>query len=54
MLAIVRTEDEINQILNWACEGKDDGSHYPGMSYEDGLVAMYDWLIGQIDERPDG
>ncbi len=50
---IVRTDEEVNRVLNWAAEGEDNGTHFKGMSYEQGIKAMYDWLIGMIDEAPD-
>jgi len=52
MNTIVRTQDEIDKQLNLAVEGIDEGSKYPGMSYEEGIQNMYDWLIGQIDDAP--
>lgn len=51
---IVRTDDEIKRVLNWAREGQERGSHYRGMKYEDGLLDMLDWLTDRdadpIDE----
>lgn len=52
MFTIKRTEDEINAQLNKAAEGVNDGSAYPGMSYEDGITAFWDWVTGQTDEPP--
>lgn len=49
---IVRTEEEINKVLDKAIEGINEGSEYPGMSYEEGIQVMYDWLVGNIDENP--
>lgn len=49
---VKQTEEEINEVLNWAAEAQDDGSKFPGMTYEDGVKAMYDWLTGDGD-RPD-
>lgn len=51
---IVRTEDEINEQLNLAAEGQDSGSKYPGQSYEDGIRAMFDWLVGDTEDTPLG
>lgn len=50
---IVRTEEEINKLLQWARE-LDSGhqSHYRGMTYEQGIIAMYEWLIGDSDDSP--
>ncbi len=51
---IVRAEAEIEEQLNWAQQGVDKGSHYSGQSYEEGMLAMWFWLIGDIDDCPDG
>ena len=51
---IVRSRDEIDEVLNWASEALENGPHYPGQSYEDGLMAMYDWLVGHTDDDPRG
>jgi len=41
---IKRTRKEIDDVLNKAFE-TEDNSKFWGMSYEEGLIAMYDWLI---------
>lgn len=33
-MKIVRTETEIVRVENWAVEGIDEDTRYPGMSYE--------------------
>ena len=43
------TEERVNKVVDWCWKGP----HYPGMSYEDGVRAAIDWLVGQIDEAPD-
>jgi hypothetical protein len=48
---ITRTEKEINDQIQKALDGQ-DSSAYPSMSYEQGMLAMYDWLIGQSDDLP--
>ena len=53
MYKIVRSDEEINRVLNWAGEGLDQGAHFPGMSYENGILNMLDWLNGDSDEAPD-
>lgn len=50
---IVRTEDEVARVENWAVEGFDEGSHFPGMSYEEGILDTIQWLRGDIDDAPD-
>lgn len=51
---IKRTDAEINEQLNKAADGINDGSQYPGMSYEDGIQAFADWLFGDSNEKPFG
>lgn len=49
---IVRSQEDINIVLDKAMEGIEEGSVYPGMSYEEGIQAMYDWLVGNTDDTP--
>jgi len=49
----VRTEEEIARVENWAHEGLNRGSHYPGMSYEQGILNVLEWLRGDDDHAPD-
>lgn len=49
---IVRTDAEIDEQLNIAADGINDGSQYPGMSYEDGIQAFADWLFGYTNDKP--
>ena len=51
---IVRSKEEIDRVLDWAIEGQDQGSRFPGMSYEDGIRETIDWLTGYSDDAPDG
>lgn len=48
---IVRNKKEIEAQLNLAEETKDQ-SRYFGMSYEQGMIAMYEWLTGETDSLP--
>ena len=50
---VVRTEDEIARVENWAIEGFDEGTRYPGMSYEQGIMDTLLWLRGDNDHAPD-
>lgn len=52
MYSIARSDKEIDDVLNWAFEGMDQGSHYPGMSYEQGIEAALNWVTGQNDDNP--
>ncbi len=50
-MEIRRTDDEIHNVLDWCLEN-DGRSHYPGMSYEQGVEAALLWVTGQNDESP--
>lgn len=50
---IVRSEEEIARLENWAAKGFDEGSHCPGMSYEQGIMDTLSWLCGDTDVAPD-
>lgn len=52
MRTIVRSDKEIDDVLNKAAEGIEDGSVYPGMSYEQGIQAFADWLFGDTGDEP--
>lgn len=53
MYEIKRTAEEIDRVMNWAAEGVDEGSHYPGMSYEDGIRNAIEWIVGDQEDAPD-
>jgi hypothetical protein len=46
------TPKDLAELLDWVHEGLDGGSHYPGMSYEEGIRDIIDWLEGR-GSRPD-
>ena len=48
----IRSEEEIANVENWAVDGVDEGSHYPGMSYEQGIVDTLQWLRGDTEHAP--
>lgn len=48
----VRTLEEISKQQDLCQEGREMGSKYPGMSYEDGILTTIDWLLGETDEKP--
>ena len=50
--SIARTDDEIDEQLNKAADGIEDGTQYPGMSYEDGIQQFWLWLTGETEEKP--
>lgn len=48
-----REEEEFDDVINTAYEIKDEvGSKWPGMSYEDGVIAALEWAKGERDEHP--
>jgi len=49
---IVRTQKEINDVLDTASELIEEGGRFPGMSYEEGIKEMYDWLVGNTEDNP--
>lgn len=51
-MEVVRTDKEIEKVLDKAIDGVAKGSKYPGMSFEEGVREMYDWLTGDQDEPP--
>ena len=53
-MQVVRTETEIARVENWAVEGIDESTHYPGMSYEQGIVDVLAWLRGDNETAPRG
>lgn len=48
----VRSDDEVHEVMDWVDSGIENGSHFPGMSYEDGMRAMFDWLTLSEAESP--
>ena len=53
MPSIIRSKEEIDEQLSSIYQCIDKGaSHYQGMTYEEGALAMYDWLIGVVDDLP--
>lgn len=50
---IVRTEEEIDRVYQWAQEGVVEGGRCPGQSYEDGIIELIDWLRGLSSHAPD-
>lgn len=44
---IVRTDEEIEAVYNRSYE-----TNYRGMTYEEGVRAMYEWLTGEREDPP--
>lgn len=49
---LVRSETEIDNVYDSAMQANSNGSKFPGMTYEDGIIAMLEWLVGERDEEP--
>lgn len=51
----IRTDEEIARVENWAvaAESLEDGSNYPGMTYEQGVLDTLFWLRGDSEDAPD-
>jgi hypothetical protein len=52
MNVIVRTDEEIERLEQWAMEGMSYGTHYSGMSYEEGIKETLDYLFGRRNFSP--
>ena len=52
MYRIKRTAEEIDEQMNRAWEEEDDGSRYPGMTYEQGVRAAIDWITTDGGDEP--
>lgn len=51
-MEIVRTQKEIEVQLRECLEAETEGSKYPGLTYEEGIKALYAWLIGETENYP--
>ena len=49
---VVRSQESIDYVLNKAAYFSDEGSRYPGASYEEGIIAFADWLFGDTEDKP--
>jgi hypothetical protein len=48
----MRPQAEVDEQLNLAVEGVNNGSRWPGMSYEQGVEAALEWATGQTEDKP--
>jgi len=49
----IRKESEVDNLIDRVIEQiNQGGSKFPGMSYEEGLRVMYDWLNGDLETDP--
>lgn len=50
---IARTDEEIDHLCGEAQNNINEGlSRFSGQSYEEGIVAAIDWLIGATEDHP--
>jgi hypothetical protein len=45
-------DDTIRDLMDWCMDADNDGSHYFGMTYEQGIRDTLDWLAGETDHAP--
>lgn len=50
---MLRSQKEIDEQIDLASDGEFD-SKYSGMTYEQGVLAAIDWILGKEDEPPMG
>jgi len=51
---VKQSENEVNRVLNQCSEAQEMGeSIAPGMSYEDGIKAGIEWLLGWTNTNPE-
>ena len=51
-MKIERTPKEVEALLDEAIERASQRTKYPGMTYEEGVLATLDWLFGRNDDSP--
>ncbi len=49
---IVKTDEEIAKLYDEATLALEDGSKYPGMTYEEGIIDAIDWITGELEGNP--
>ena len=50
---VKRDDEDIAHLEAWAMKTFETGeSHYPGMTYEDGVREALDWLFGITEDSP--
>ena len=52
LITMKPTEAEMHEQIDAANEAIENGSKYPGMSYEDGVKASLEWAMGETTEKP--
>jgi hypothetical protein len=49
---IEQEQELIDSTLNEAWDHVDSGSKFPGMGYEEGVIAMHKWLTSKDEPNP--
>ena len=49
---LVRSYDEVVEQLTKAGDAIETGSLFPDMTYEQGIIDMYNWLVGATEDAP--
>ena len=52
MYQLKRNDKQIDATLNKANNGIENGTKWPGMSYEAGVEAGIRWVLGEQEENP--
>lgn len=48
-----RTQREVDSVLGDCADSISEGSSkYPGLTYEEGVQAALDWILGNTDDQP--
>ena len=48
----MKTRKEVDEQIDKAQQAIESGEGYHGMSYEEGVKAALEWVMGDIDEEP--
>lgn len=48
----MKDKNEINDQIDKANEGVNEGSKFPGMSYEEGVVSALEWVMSNDNPAP--
>ena len=47
-----KTQEDISDLVAACFEALENGSKFPGMSYEEGILAAIEWLEGDMEGDP--
>lgn len=51
-MKVMRTDREVGVVIDKTWEREELGSSVPGMTYEQGVRAGIEWLLGHVDDNP--